>query len=102
MYLFVLTLHIFGALISFYLVFSGLFAVRRREENKFRSYFKFIALSALFEVVSGTILFLEQIERASLASFCTRITIYLVIIASTQILLYFKIRQKEIAASSPL
>lgn len=102
MHLFVLTLHILGALVSFYLVFSALFAVYKREENKFRSYFKFLALSALFEVVSGVILFLEQIGNSSLANFCAKITIYLVIIASTQILLYFKIRQREVVASSPL
>ena len=87
----ILLIHLLGALITGILIFLGVGSILKNETEKFSFYSKSIGLIGGFDLISGSVLTIASSHQSAFI-FCTRIALYVGIIAVTESVFYFKMR----------
>ncbi|MDB4939591.1 MAG: hypothetical protein JWO40_16 [Candidatus Doudnabacteria bacterium] len=103
----ILVLHLAGALGLAALMLAALLAVLKNRLNNLKSFAANIGVGLGLQLVTGSLLVWASRTPGTVSSFCSKIGIYLAVVAAVEGLLFYKIRQSRnfpaaIVASSAL
>jgi len=98
----ILLFHILGAFTMAALMISAVIFILQNKTERLETLAKNISYGLGFQLVTGSLLVFADVTRGSIISFCSKIGLYILIVAGVETLLFYKMKKLNFPLSTVL